>query len=180
MYNLPYDLKLNICCYMDPNSLLNSYCICKSNLINKTDNRGWKFVSTFHLKEFEDINNFHDYRNIFYIRKYGIGYILETNLKSYIKESKWAMSWLELDDVFIDFCIKDIMKKKLLILQLREYEKLFKSLYKINQQRYDLGIGYTYLIDTAMEKSDNTKFSMYQYVRISGKENQLKNEHYIY
>ena len=53
---------------MDPNSLLNSYCICKSNLINKTDNLGWKFVSTFHLKEFEDINNFHAYRNIFYIK----------------------------------------------------------------------------------------------------------------
>ena len=106
MYNLPYDLKLNICCYMDPNSLLNSYCICKSNLINKTDNWGWRFVSTFHLKEFEDINNFYEYRNIFNIRKYGISYILETNLKSYIKESKWAMSWLELDDLFIDFCIK--------------------------------------------------------------------------
>lgn len=179
MYNLPYELKIIICCYMDSNSLLDSFLICRLPLIDRRDDKGWKFVSNFHLQDFHLIKNFNDYNNIFYLRKNGLFCVIETKLEKYIYSSSWAQDWLSLNDPFIEYCIEDIMKKKLIIKQLRNYEYFLKKLYIYNQERHDLGIGYTYLIDTVMGKYDNTKFSMYQYARISGKEKQLKDYYYI-
>lgn len=179
LYNIPYEIKLTIACYMDPYALLYSNQWSKIHFIHRRDDFAWQFVSKFHLQGFRSIQNFNEYNNIFYLRRNGLFYVIETNLDEYIYRSSWARDWLSLNDPFIEYCIEDIMKKKLVIIQLRNYEKFFKKLYTYNQDRYDLGIGYTYLIDTMMGKYDNTKFSMYQYARISGKENQLKNNYYI-
>ena len=179
MFDLPYELKINISCYMEPYSLLNTCLICKLPLLNRNDDKGWEFVSKFHLQEFHLIKNFNHYNNIFYLRKNGLFNVVETNLHEYIYRSSWARDWLSLNDPFIEYCIEDIMKKKIVIIQLRNYEKFFKKLYTYNQERHDLGIGYAYLIDTVMGKYDNTKFSMYQYARINGKENQLKDYYNI-
>ena len=179
MFHLPYELKIIICCYIDPYTLLDTSLICKLPLIDMNDDKGWQLVSKFHLQEFHSIKNFNHYKNIFYLRKNGLFYVIETNLNNFIYRSSWARDWLSLNDYFIEYCIEDIMKKKLIIKQLRNYEKFFKKLYTYNQDRHDLGIGYTYLIDTVMRKYDNIKFSMYHYARINGKENQLKNNYYI-